>query len=75
MHTSCWWDNLKQKKLQKPTHRWKDNIKIDHKQERWRAQTGFIWLQKGSSGRLCVDSNKPMGSIKCGEFPIQQRNY
>jgi len=55
MHTGCWWDNPKQRKLQKPTHRWKGNIKIDHKQERWRAQTGFIWLKKRNKWKaLCT---------------------
>jgi hypothetical protein len=29
-----------------------------------RMWTGFIWLSIGTSGRLCENCNKPLGSIK-----------
>jgi hypothetical protein len=35
--------------LRRLRHRWKDNIKFDHKQD-LRMWTGFIWLKIGSSG-------------------------
>jgi hypothetical protein len=37
--------------LDKPRHRWEDNIKMDLKLSEW-IWTGFIWLNIRTGGRL-----------------------
>jgi len=37
------------KPLERPLHRWKDNIKMDLQGAGWRSRTGFIWLRIGTS--------------------------
>jgi len=36
--------------LGRPRRRWEDNIKMDHKEVRWRAWTGWIWIRTGRGG-------------------------
>jgi hypothetical protein len=33
-------------------HRWKDNIKIDHRKREWCGMELFIWLTIGTVGRI-----------------------
>jgi len=36
--------------LERPRHRWEDNIKTDLQKVRWGTQTGLIWLRMGTGG-------------------------
>jgi hypothetical protein len=38
--------------LDRPRHRWEDNIKMDLKEVGWGAWTGLSWLRIGTGGRL-----------------------
>jgi hypothetical protein len=38
--------------LERPRHRWEDNIKMDLKVVGWAAWTGLIWLSIRTGGRL-----------------------
>ena len=38
--------------LERPRHRWEDNIKMDLEEVGWGAQTGSIWLSIGTDGGL-----------------------
>jgi hypothetical protein len=40
------------KLLGRPTRRWEDNIKMDHRERGWLTWTGLIWLRIGTSGGL-----------------------
>ena len=55
--------------LERPTHRPKNNIKMNLQKVGWRAWNGLIWLRIGIGSGFCECSNEPLGSIKCGEFP------
>jgi hypothetical protein len=47
--------------LRRPRHRWEDNIKMKLWEVECGVWTGSHWLRMGTG-------NKPLGSIKCGEF-------
>jgi hypothetical protein len=49
--------------LDKPRHRWEDNIKMDLME--WKDWTGLIWLRIGT---LAGQGNEPSGYIKVTEF-------
>ena len=51
----------------KPRRRWEDNIKMDIKEMRWGARTGFIIPVQRRMAGFCESSKEPSGSIKCGE--------
>jgi len=36
--------------LERPRHRWEDNIKTDLQKVRWGTQNGLIWLRMGTGG-------------------------
>jgi hypothetical protein len=38
--------------LERPRHRWEDNIKVDHREVVWGEWTGSIWLSIGTGGGL-----------------------
>jgi hypothetical protein len=38
--------------LERPRHRWKDNIKINLKYVGWGARTGSIWIRIGRGGGI-----------------------
>jgi len=40
-----------------------------------REQTRFIWLQKETGGWFFERNNEAVGSIQCGEFLEQLRNW
>jgi hypothetical protein len=64
---------MKERALERPRRRWKDNIKnltfINRMGEVW---TGLIWLRRKRETRrvvgCCEHGNEPSGSINCGEF-------
>jgi len=37
--------------LGRPSHRWEDNIKMDHQEVGWGVWTGSSWLRIGTGGR------------------------
>jgi hypothetical protein len=54
--------------LGRPRHRWEDNIKI-HLRETGFGDVDWIHLaQDRDRWWALVNSDKPLGSIKCGEF-------
>ena len=46
MHTGCWWEIWNKNNYEKPTHKWKDNIKMEHKQERWEGKNWIHLAEK-----------------------------
>jgi hypothetical protein len=56
--------------LERPSRRWKDNIKVDLREVGWGgAWTGSIWLRIGAVVGCCECGNEHSGFIKCGEYP------
>jgi hypothetical protein len=43
-------ETLGKRPLERPRHRWEDNIKMYLKEVGWGAWTGLIWLRIGTSG-------------------------
>jgi len=42
MYTGVWWENLRERPLGKPRHRWEDNIKMDLQEVRC---GGMDWIE------------------------------
>jgi hypothetical protein len=53
--------------LERPRHRWDDNIKMDLKEGGWEVWTGFIWLRIGTSGVALVNMVMNLWAINCRE--------
>jgi hypothetical protein len=52
-HTWFWWGAAEGKrKLGRPGHRWKHNIKVDFKKQAGKAETGLMWFMKNTSDGL-----------------------
>jgi hypothetical protein len=54
--------------LERPRHRWEDNIRIDLQEV---GCWGMDWIglaQDRQVASTCECGNEPSGSIKCGEF-------
>ena len=54
--------------LGRPRHRLEDNMRWIFRKWDVRAWTGSMWLRIEQVVGTCEHSNKPSGSIKCGEF-------
>jgi hypothetical protein len=51
--------------LGRPRLRWEDNIMMDLRE----VGCGYMdWINLAHDNDICKGSNKPLGSIKCGEF-------
>jgi hypothetical protein len=50
-YTEFWWGKLKERQLERPRHRWEDNIKMDLQEvECGGMDSGLMWLRTGTGG-------------------------
>jgi hypothetical protein len=54
--------------LERPKHRWEDNIKMNLQEVGCGGRTGLSWLRIEKVVGTCESGNEPSGAIKCGEF-------
>jgi hypothetical protein len=55
--------------LERPWHRWEDNIKWILEEQDAVGWTGLIWRRRGTSGRLREYCNEISDFMKCSKIP------
>ena len=68
VHRVLMWKPEGKRPLERPRHRWKDNIKIDLQEVEFEGILDGCGLGLGQVAVTCKGGNEPLGSIKCGEF-------
>jgi hypothetical protein len=56
MHTIFWLENLKQRSLRSPRHRWKSNIKMDLREIGWEGVNWIHLVQDWDQWQALVDT-------------------
>ena len=55
---------LRTRQLERPRHRWENNIKIDLQKYNERARTGMLWLRIRKMVGFCGHGNEPLWFYK-----------